>query len=110
MELQQSEDQLRNPTMFKLALGFLSVWAMAHAAPAERPFPIATLRMEPMLAYTAPHTNQDFFFGMPYAQQPVGNMRFTVPQSLNESWNGMRDAQGYSDICVGYGVSLCCLR
>ncbi|KAH2126355.1 hypothetical protein KXW34_004519 [Aspergillus fumigatus] len=40
---------------------------------------------------------------MPYAQQPVGNLRFRVPQSLNESWEGERDAKKYSDICVGYG-------
>lgn len=48
--------------------------------------------------------NQDFFLGIPYAQQPVGDLRFTVPQSLNESWDGERDAKEYSDICVGYGV------
>ncbi|KAL2008244.1 hypothetical protein VTN00DRAFT_8226 [Thermoascus crustaceus] len=48
--------------------------------------------------------DQDFFLGIPYAQQPVGDLRFTVPQSLNETWQGKRDAKEYSDICVGYGT------
>lgn len=51
------------------------------------------------------HSRQDFFLGMPYAQQPVGDLRFTVPKSLGESWKGARHAKEYSDICVGYGVS-----
>lgn len=48
--------------------------------------------------------DQDFFLGIPYAQQPVGDLRFTIPQSLNETWHGERDAKEYSNICVGYGV------
>lgn len=109
MELQQSEGHLRNPTMFALALGLLSVWATVHAAPAERLFPVATVRNGTYVGVHSTTYNQDFFLGMPYAQQPVGNLRFTVPQPLNESWAGLRDAQEYSDICVGYGVSLHCL-
>lgn len=51
--------------------------------------------------------NQDYFLGMPYAQPPVGDLRFTVPQSLNQSWKEDRNAKEYSNICVGYGV--CCV-
>jgi triacylglycerol lipase len=92
--------------MFAIALGLLAVWAVAHAAPSGKSAPTVTVRNG---TYTGVHSttyDQDFFLGMPYAQQPVGNLRFTVPQSLNESWNGARDAKEYSDICVGYGVGL----
>jgi triacylglycerol lipase len=92
--------------MFAVATGFLAVWAVAHAAPSGKSAPTATVRNG---TYTGVHSTsygQDFFLGMPYAQQPVGNLRFTVPQSLNESWHGARDAKEYSDICVGYGVSM----
>jgi len=47
--------------------------------------------------------NQDFFLGIPYAQPPVGNLRFRQAQSLNASWDGVRDAVEYSKECVGYG-------
>lgn len=49
---------------------------------------------------------QDYFLGIPYAQQPVGNLRFTVPQPLNETWTEERNAKEFSNICVGYGVRL----
>lgn len=51
-----------------------------------------------------PTYKQDYFLGMPYAQQPVGNLRFTIPQSLNETWTEERNAKEVSNICVGYGV------
>lgn len=94
--------------MFAFALGFLSVWATAHAAPRAHSSPTVTVRNGTYAGVQSTTYNQDFFLGMPYAQQPVGNLRFTVPQPLNESWSETRDAKEYSDICVGYGVSLYC--
>jgi hypothetical protein len=91
--------------MFAIATSFLAVWTVAHAAPSATTAPTVTIRNG---TYTGVHGTtygQDLFLGIPYAQQPVGNLRFTVPQSLNESWDGARDAKEYSDICVGYGVS-----
>lgn len=40
--------------------------------------------------------NQDFFLGVPYAQPPVGNLRYRAPYSLNTTWDGSREAQQYS--------------
>lgn len=51
--------------------------------------------------------NQDFFLGVPFAQPPVGDLRFRIAQSLNSSWTGTHEATSYSDECVGYGVSRC---
>jgi triacylglycerol lipase len=42
------------------------------------------------------HYDQDFFLGVPYAQQPVGNLRLQVPHSLNTSWTEPRNATEYS--------------
>lgn len=59
------------------------------------------------------HYNQDIFLGMPFAQQPVGNLRFHVPQPLNTSWSLPRNATQYSPACRGYqqkdGASEACL-
>ncbi|KAJ6018662.1 hypothetical protein N7522_000729 [Penicillium canescens] len=89
--------------MFGFAIGFV-LWTAVLAAPASKSSPTVKVRNG---TYTGVHSstyNQDFFLGMPYAQQPVGNLRFTVPQSLDTSWEGARDAKAYSDICVGYGT------
>lgn len=46
--------------------------------------------------------NQDFFLGMPFAQPPLGDLRFAPPASLNSSWSGVRNASTYGTSCVGY--------
>ncbi|TVY52499.1 Lipase, partial [Lachnellula suecica] len=50
-----------------------------------------------------PTYHQDFFLGVPYAQPPVNDLRFRVPQSLNSTWNSTVPATAYSPFCVGYG-------
>lgn len=67
--------------------------------------PTATTLNGTYVGRYVPEYNQDFFLGMPFAQPPVGSLRFANPQSLNTSFNGIRDATEYSVECVGYGVS-----
>lgn len=50
-----------------------------------------------------PKLRQDIFRGIPYAQPPIGHLRFAVPQSLNTSWTGSHDAKAFSPSCVGVG-------
>ncbi|OJJ00300.1 hypothetical protein ASPVEDRAFT_51519 [Aspergillus versicolor CBS 583.65] len=52
----------------------------------------------------SPEYDQDFFLGVPFAQPPVDNLRFQLPQSLNSTWEGSRDAKDYSLLCAGYGL------
>lgn len=85
------------------SLGLLTA-VLAAATPLARSNPIARVINGTYVGVWNEEYNQDFFLGMPYAQQPVGDLRFAVPQPLNESWEGERDAKEYSDICVGYGV------
>lgn len=83
------------------------VWATvilaAPAAEQDSAAPTATVKNG---TYTGLHSityNQDYFLGVPFAQPPVGDLRFRVPQSLNSSWVGTRPAITYSAACVGYG-------
>jgi len=48
---------------------------------------------------------QDLFLGVPFAQPPLGDLRFQNPQSLDTAFEDIRDAKEYGDSCVGYGVS-----
>lgn len=43
-----------------------------------------------------PTYNQDLFLGVPYAQPPVGDLRYRTPYSLNTTWKGSRAAHEYS--------------
>lgn len=46
---------------------------------------------------------QEAFLGIPYAAQPVDDLRFRRPQTYNESWTDVRSAKRYSEICFGVG-------
>ncbi|KAK3110262.1 hypothetical protein LTR53_015626 [Teratosphaeriaceae sp. CCFEE 6253] len=47
--------------------------------------------------------NQDYYLGVPFAQPPVGDLRFRNPQSINSTFSGTVDASAYAPLCVGYG-------
>lgn len=92
--------------MIRTVVGLLTLWAGVQAAPTRRDSsPVVNVKNGTYAGATNTNYNQDLFLGIPYAQQPVGDLRFTVPQSMNETWDGERDAKAYSDVCVGYGVS-----
>ena len=40
--------------------------------------------------------DQDFFLGVPFAQPPVGNLRYRNPVGLNQSWTDVKPATAYS--------------
>lgn len=47
--------------------------------------------------------NQDFFLGVPFAQPPVGELRFRNPQSINTTFGSALQATAYAPECIGYG-------
>jgi carboxylesterase type B len=49
-----------------------------------------------------PNYEQDAFLGMPYAQPPLGDLRFLHPQPLNTTWKGRRNATTYQTSCHNY--------
>lgn len=83
-------------------------WAQALALVALSSFvgttsalsnPTATVRNGTLEGLYAPTFDQDLFLGIPYAQDTSGVNRFRIPQALNETWAGIRDAKNYSNAC-----------
>lgn len=79
--------------------------------------PIVTIPNGSYEGVYAPTFDQDLFLGIPYAQDAGGANRFRIPQALNETWSGTRDAKNYSNACPDtnpdsdalYGMSENCL-
>ena len=80
------------------ALGLLALQAWGQGCT-----PTVTLQNG---TYTGVHQStygQDYFLGIPFAQPPLGDLRFRVPQPLNTTFDGSRNATAYYPECVGYG-------
>lgn len=45
---------------------------------------------------------QDAFLGIPFAQPPVGDLRYRWPRSLNTSFDDVRDATQHGYSCMQY--------
>jgi len=45
------------------------------------------------------------FLGIPYAEAPVGQLRFAKPKPFG-SWQGVRDAVEFGPICVQVNISV----
>lgn len=49
---------------------------------------------------------QDLFLGIPFAQPPVGDLRFGLPKPLNQAWETPFNASSYGPMCINYPVAL----
>ncbi|ETN23908.1 hypothetical protein PPTG_00398 [Phytophthora nicotianae INRA-310] len=65
--------------------------------------PTVTVKNGSYYGVYQPTYDQDLFLGMPYAQPPVGDLRFRNPEPLNTTWTDSKNATEYSPECYGYG-------
>ncbi|KAJ6099697.1 extracellular lipase [Penicillium canescens] len=49
---------------------------------------------------------QDLFLGIPFAQAPIGDLRFDAPQPVNETWSAPLNATVYGAHCINYLLGL----
>lgn len=85
-------------------LGLLAVTSSAHVVPrASSGAPTVTVTNGTISGLHSDTYNQDFFLGIPYAQPPVGPLRFMNPQSINSTYPSTLEATEYAPECVGYG-------
>lgn len=65
--------------------------------------PTVTIKNGTLEGRYSPEYDQDFFLGVPYAQPPVGPLRFRTPKSLNATWDAPLSVKEYGAACYGYG-------
>jgi len=82
--------------MHKAALVFSLCASIASCAPTHATGPTACVKNGTYQGVYSPEYNLDYFLGIPYAQPPVGHLRFRKPIGVNESWSGARPATQYS--------------
>lgn len=52
---------------------------------------------------TCPSTSVNYFLSIPYAQPPVGNLRFAAPQPYNITYTGVLQATTPAPYCIQFG-------
>ncbi|KAF1962025.1 alpha/beta-hydrolase [Byssothecium circinans] len=75
----------------------------ANSAEASATGPVVTVKNGTLEGVHSEQYNQDYFLGIPFAQPPVGDLRFRTPQPINTSWTSTYSAKEYSAACYGYG-------
>ncbi|CAJ2510279.1 Uu.00g061790.m01.CDS01 [Anthostomella pinea] len=88
-----------------LILLFLSLVVESRARVVNGTVPTAKTLNGTYEGVRLPDWDQDAFLGIPFAQPPVGQLRFRWPQSINESFSGVKNATQYGCSCMQYGQS-----
>lgn len=89
---------------FKMRCSF-SILSLAITLPLRisASSPVVTIKNGTVQGRYSLEWNQDFFLGIPYAQPPLGDLRFRWPKSINTSFEGVFDASHYGHSCYQYG-------
>ncbi|KAK7178687.1 hypothetical protein PSPO01_15266 [Paraphaeosphaeria sporulosa] len=67
--------------------------------------PIAITANGTLVGIRNSHYDQDFFLGVPYAQPPMGHLRYNHPQPVNQSWS-RRPVTAYGPWCHSAPLNL----
>lgn len=89
-----------------LVLQLLSFSTLGQTASIRtRTQPVATINNGTLIGTQNPKHNQDLFLGIPYAQPPLGDLRFNHPQPINQSWSE-KQAIAYGPWCHSSPLTL----
>lgn len=100
-----STHRIALPAMRVFTLPFLLLCALFDLGQASFSAPKVTIKNGTVQGLFSPQWNQDLFLGIPYAQPPLGDLRFRWPQSIDTAWNQTLDATSYGYSCYQYGTS-----
>ncbi|KFY24894.1 hypothetical protein V491_01975 [Pseudogymnoascus sp. VKM F-3775] len=66
--------------------------------------PTVTVKNGTYVGFTDRTLNTDNFYGVAYAQPPLGDLRFRHPKPLNSSWKGERVVTSWPKECITVGI------
>lgn len=81
-------------SLLSAACAATTVQRVSPRAPAGPP--TVTLKNGSYYGVHNANYSQDFFLGIPFAQPPIGQLRFANPVSYNASWTGALPATNYA--------------
>ncbi|KAJ3555359.1 hypothetical protein NM688_g2623 [Phlebia brevispora] len=98
---------LLSSCLSRLVLVAVLLSARAHAAPSvtRRSSPTVTLDNGTFVGTTDSITSTNVFLGIPFAQPPVGDLRFSLPVA-NDPYTGTNDATSFGSACPQQSVDL----
>ncbi|KAI0171988.1 alpha/beta-hydrolase [Hypoxylon sp. FL1284] len=82
----------------------VAVSLLATALALARADPVVSVKNGSYEGLYLPAFDQDIFLGIPYAQDTGGKNRFRIPQVLDETWDGTREAKAYGPGCPDYHI------
>ncbi|XPS78658.1 hypothetical protein M3J09_010665 [Ascochyta lentis] len=97
----------------RVSLMFLGLASASIIAALPHPFvedPVTTIDPQVTLnngTVTVHHIEsykQDDFLGIPFAEPPIGPLRFSLPRPVKNVWERPFTAQSYPHKCAGYGA------
>lgn len=96
--------------VFLILTRFLPLWMQGCSAAAinKNPFVAPKVRIKngAVEGIYNPEYHQDRFLGIPFAQPPVGQLRFSRPKPLNSTWKRPYPAIRYGPFCHGNTLNL----
>lgn len=96
----QSVCTLSTATMFQYLLGACLIPGLLASVVPRDAAPRVTVQNGTYVGFNDPVLNTDNFYGVAYAQPPLGDLRFRRPQSLNSTWSGERVVVDYPKECI----------
>ena len=91
----------------KGAFQTLSWLALGMAGVATCTNPVAQTKNGSYYGVYMPQYKEDYFLGIPFAKPPLAHLRWANPESVNESWSGLRPATGYAMVRTWTDLALC---
>ncbi|KAH7042230.1 putative extracellular lipase [Macrophomina phaseolina] len=89
-----------------LLLSLLGPLVAATPSISQGGLPKVTIQNGTIIGTSNGDYNVDSFLGIPYAQPPLGDLRFDLPKPYQSAWAGPKNVTEYGPFCLGHSLGL----